>query len=72
MISPTPLRPSINILSEITPNVSTASNFAQTPTPSPKTGWVLPENDFVYTPAPPHKLNVSNISAVTDPIWVKL
>ena len=21
---------------------------------------------------PPHKLNVSNISAVTDPIWMKL
>ena len=28
--------------------------------------WVRLENDFAYTP--PHKLNVNNISAVTDPI----
>ena len=35
-------------------------------------GWVRHENDFAYHPTPPHKLNVSNISAVTDPILMKL
>ena len=32
--------------------------------------WVRHENDFAYHPTPPspHKLNVSNISVVTDPI----
>ena len=35
--------------------------------------WVRHENDFAYHPTrPPHKLNVSNISAVTDPILMKL
>ena len=35
--------------------------------------WVRHENDFANQP-PPHtqKLNVSNISAVTDPILTKL
>ena len=36
-----------------------------------RTGWVLPENDFAYTHYHPHKLNVNNISAVTDPILMK-
>ena len=31
--------------------------------------WVRLENDFAYHPTPPQKLNVCNISAVTDPIW---
>ena len=34
--------------------------------------WVRSENDFAYTPPNPHKLNVSNFSAVTDPILMKL
>ena len=41
--------------------------------------WVWHENDFNPPPPPtttthhhPHKLNVSNISAVTDPISTKL
>ena len=39
--------------------------------------WVRHENDFAYHPTPPphpppHKLNVTNISAVTDPILMKL
>ena len=36
-------------------------------------GWVRHENDLC-TPPPPHplKLNVRNISAVTDPILMKL
>ena len=35
--------------------------------------WVRHENVFAYHPnTPPHKLNVSNISAVTDPILMKL
>ena len=36
--------------------------------------WVRHENDFAHHPTnpPPHKLNFSNISAVTDPILMKL
>ena len=35
--------------------------------------WVLHENDFAYHPTPhPHKRSVCNISAVTDPILMKL
>ena len=34
--------------------------------------WVRHENDFAYHPTHPHKLNVTNISAVTDPILIKL
>ena len=35
--------------------------------------WVRHENDFAHpTPPPPHKLNVSNITGVTDPILMKL
>ena len=36
--------------------------------------WVRHKNDFAYHPTPhhPQKLNVSNISAVTDPILMKL
>ena len=35
--------------------------------------WVRHENDFAHHPTrPPQKLNVSNISAVTDPILMKL
>ena len=29
------------------------------------------KDDFAYTPSPPHTLNVSNISAVTDLILMK-
>ena len=36
------------------------------------TGLVLPESDFAYTHHHQHKLNVSNITAVTDPISTKL
>ena len=32
--------------------------------------WVRHENDFAYNP-PPHKLNVTNITGVTDPILMK-
>ena len=34
--------------------------------------WVWHENDFNPPPPPPHKLNVSNIPAVTDSISTKL
>ena len=36
--------------------------------------WVRHENDFAHHTTTPHpqKLNVSNISAVTDPILMKL
>ena len=36
--------------------------------------WVRHENDFAHHPTlhPPHKLNVSNISAVSGLIWMKL
>ena len=33
--------------------------------------WVRHANDFAHPP-PPHKLNVSNILAVTDPILMTL
>ena len=37
--------------------------------------WVGHENDFAYhppPPPPPQKLNVNNISVITDPILMKL
>ena len=46
------------------------------PQPNITLGWVRLKNDFAYHPTTttttPHKLNVSNISAVTDPILMKL
>ena len=43
--------------------------LSKTPTqPNITLSWVRHENDFAHHPPPPQKLNVSNISAVTDPI----
>ena len=39
--------------------------------PNVTLSFVRHENDFAHHP-PPHKLNVANISAVTDPILMKL
>ena len=56
-----------------------ASNIVNPPAhhnstqPNITLSWVRHKNDFAHHPTPhPQKLNVSNISAVTDPILMKL
>ena len=46
--------------------------YCQNPNLTSTQGWVWREHDFTNPTTHPQKLNISNISAVTDTIWTKL
>ena len=51
---------------------SMVQKYCQTPNLTSTQGWVWQYYDFAPPTPPLHKLNISNISAVTDPILMKL
>ena len=78
VLPPSPLVEKKQAEAEVVPSSSSVELSCQNPNstttqPNITLSWVRHENDFANHPhPPPQKLIASNISAVTDPILMKL